>query len=155
MRSFYKTVATNPSMMVLWNRFSHGFPWPPWLIFCCFRCFWWFVLVFHGFPCFRNVFSCSFMFFPSVFLELSLYKMENMGRTLGGSHYKMENLGRTLGGDPLQNHKHGLQNGGARNLQRNPSLGFCRGAHFPFAHVFHFVVAAFGNKWKSARVDVM
>ena len=38
------------------------------------------------------------MCFPSVIPELSLYKMENMGRTLGGSHYKMENMGRTLGG---------------------------------------------------------
>ena len=28
--------------------------------------------------------------------------------------------------------------------QTNPSLGFCRGAHFLLAHVFHFVVAAFG-----------
>ena len=57
----------------------------PWLMSCCLRCFWWFVLVFMVFP-------CVFMFFPSVFLELSLYKMESMGRTLG---------------DPLQNPNHG------------------------------------------------
>ena len=103
------------------------------------------MLVFHGFPCFQNVCSCFFTFFPSVFLELSLYKMENMGRTLRGSHYKMENMGRTLGG-PSTKSQTWLKNGGARSLQTNPSLGFCRGAHFPFAHVFHFVVAAFGNQ---------
>ena len=48
----------------------------------------WFFMVFHVF---KMCFHVLFMFFPSVFLELSLYKMENMGRTWG---------------NPLQNPKH-------------------------------------------------
>ena len=86
----------------------------------------WFFMVFHVF---KMCFHVFFMFFPSVLLELSLYKMENMGRTLGGSHYKMENMGRTLGG-PSTKSQTWLKNGGARSPLTNPSLGFCRGANF-------------------------
>ena len=63
----------------------------------------WFLMVFHVF----NMFFIFSIFFPSAFPELSLYKMENMGRTLGGSHYKMENMGQGQW-TPLQNPKLGF-----------------------------------------------
>ena len=45
------------------------------------------------------------MFFPSAFPELSLYKMENMGRTLGAATTKWKTWVEPCV-DPLQNHKH-------------------------------------------------
>ena len=65
------------------------------------------------------------------------------GVHLGGALYKITNMGSAVV-VPSTKSKTWLKKGGARSPQTNPSLGFCRGAHFPFAHVFHFVVAAFG-----------
>ena len=71
-----------------------------------------------------------------------------MQNHLGGALYKITNMGSAVV-VPSTKSKTWLKKGGARSPQTNPSLGFCRGAHFPFAHVFHFVVAAFG-----AQVEV-
>ena len=62
----------------------------------------WFLMVFHVF----NMFFIFSIFFPSAFPELSLYKMENMGRTLGAATTKWKTWVEPCV-DPLQNHKHG------------------------------------------------
>ena len=97
MKSLYKTVAANPSMMVFWNRFSHVLA-TAFHVF--FHVFAWFSLFFHAFSmCFAVcclLSACFLLTFWSFFAhlfgsqafprpcgslvgKLSLYKMENMG----------------------------------------------------------------------------
>ena len=59
-------------------------------IFCCFRCFWWFVLVFHGFPCFQNVLLCFFHVFSICFPWTEPLQNGKHGPNLGGPSTKSQ-----------------------------------------------------------------
>ena len=91
----------------------HGFPWPPWLIFCCFPMFLMVCAGFSWFSMFSFFFSICFPWTESLQngkhrsnLGGTLYKMENMGRTLGGPSTKSQTWVEPWG-DPLQNPNHG------------------------------------------------
>ena len=97
---------------------------------------------------FRNFFLHVFVFFSGIFSVLATHWPLQNGKPRSKASdglYKITNMGSAVV-VPSTKSKTWLKKGGARSPQTNPSLGFCRGAHFPFAHVFHFVVAAFGNQ---------